>query len=243
MVMSLYIDILNKYKIFNTNEKILLFYLFCFNSKKTVSPKLINNLIISLYNEESITRCLELLFCLKKNVENEYISKIHILIESPENESFLYKVLHHLITIHDNWKTKIILNPIDSRPSYDDIFIYSNNNIIGNVIVANSDIVYDETLKHLFYLTEDDFVSQFATFLRMCQAKDRGSADINVKYNGGSKLDEFFKAHPEYVSFRGKGLRDILTRNDSSNRYGISFIDKSWGSRNQLASSRHCHLS
>jgi len=149
--------IIGKYNITNIDDKIVLFYIISFN-KKTIEDKSPNNLVISLYNETDISRCIELLFCLKKNVDNEYISKIHILFENPDKESFLYYTLTALLNQNINWKNKLIFTNIHLRPTYDNMFSYCNNNIQGTVIIANSDIVYDETLEYLYYLTEDDFM-------------------------------------------------------------------------------------
>lgn len=110
------------------------------------------SLVITLYNEESKSRCLELFFCLKSNIENEHISKIHILYENLDNDSFLFDIIKNTVS------NKIVIKKIKKRPTYDEIFYYCNQNIVGNTIVANSDIIFNETLENLKFLKKDDFI-------------------------------------------------------------------------------------
>ena len=72
------------------------------------------NLIITLYNENSKNRCLELFFCLKSNIENEHISKIHILYEDPDKDSFLFDIIANINS------EKIIIQTITKRPTYNE---------------------------------------------------------------------------------------------------------------------------
>jgi hypothetical protein len=111
------------------------------------------NLVITLYNENSKNRCLELFFCLKSNIENEHISKIHILYEDPDKDSFLFDIIANINS------EKIIIQTITKRPTYNEIFCYCDNNIVGPTIIANSDIVFNETLDNLKFLQKNDFIS------------------------------------------------------------------------------------
>jgi hypothetical protein len=157
----LFANIIEKYNITNTKHKILLFYMFFFNNTNNTNDTddKNNNLVISLYNENSIDRCFELLFCLKKNTENNYISKIHILYETPDVNSFLFETIKAVSNYNPSFKNKIIIQNISQRPTYNTMFNYCNKNIVGNTIIANSDIVYDTSLKHLDDLKEDDVIS------------------------------------------------------------------------------------
>ena len=157
---NIFTDIITKYNISDIKHKILLFYILFFNIKNNIDNNIINNLVITLYNEKSIDRCLELLFCLKTNSENKYISKIHILYENPDKNTFLFEMIEQLSKYNTyNFKSKIIIENINQRPYYNDIFNYCNKNIVGNTIIANSDIVYDNTLENIKYITETDFIS------------------------------------------------------------------------------------
>jgi hypothetical protein len=156
----IYNTFVTKYNICDIKQKIRLFYILFFNKKTQNINNLCNNLVITLYNEKSIDRCLELLFCLKTNTENEYISKIHILYENPDSNSFLFDIITNICSenLYD-FNNKIIIHKITKRPTYNDIFNYCNKNIIGNTIIANSDIVYDETIENTQFLQEDYFIS------------------------------------------------------------------------------------
>lgn len=96
------------------------------------------NLLISLYNEESSQRLEELLFCLNKNINNSYISKIIIFIDGK---------LDYEIPSHPKLKFIYLI----SRPCFRDLFNYANNNFSSDSIkiVANSDIYFDDTLKYV----------------------------------------------------------------------------------------------
>jgi hypothetical protein len=139
-------------------DKIMLFYILYFNKQEINIPNINNNLVISLYNETKIDRYLELLFCLKTNIENGYISKIHILFENIGVDNHLFNIIHEILNINMTWKKNICFSFINKRPTYADLFNYSNDNICGNTIIANSDIVYNESLSCLKYLKEDDFI-------------------------------------------------------------------------------------
>ena len=155
-----YKNLLTNYNIRNTKDKVSLFYIFFFNSNfNKTNYEFNNNLVVSLYNEKCVSRSLELLFCLKKNLENERISKIHILFENINSDSFICYTLNYLMNNKPLWKEKVVLTNIVNRPSYNDMFLYCNNNIRGNVMIANSDIVYDDTIQNIKYLKDDDFIS------------------------------------------------------------------------------------
>lgn len=157
-----------KYNIVDIKDAINLFIFFiCNNTKKNENC---NHLVISLYNEINITRSIELLYCLRKNLNNESISKIHILIEDDINIQYYkkqqqrnklnYFLLECILELMENFEqdNKIVLVPLNMRPTFNDYFEYCNKNIIGNVIIANSDIVYDETINKIENIVEDEFI-------------------------------------------------------------------------------------
>ena len=85
----------------------------------------------------------ELRFCLRKNVENHHISRIFLLNEAIYSDEELG------IT-----SDKIIQVNIGKRLFYEHIFYYVNdptNGVCGYVVIVNSDIFLDDTIKMLRY--------------------------------------------------------------------------------------------
>lgn len=139
----------DNFKIKETNHKIIFLYIInsCVNEVKKLDKRY--NLVITLYNEKKIDRSLELLYCLTKNMLNPYIKCIHILFEKDNKTNFIYDVLQHLINYNKGWKEKIKIKIIKIRPSFNDCFKYINENIKDDFILANSDIIYNNTLKKI----------------------------------------------------------------------------------------------
>ena len=156
----LYNYLLNKYNFTKTQQKIILFYLLIFtNGDNLNNSENYISLNISLYNEKKIDRCLELLFCLKKNIKNNYIKKINIFLEvNNDSEHFIKDFLTEIMIIDEIWQRKILIININSRPTFNSIFNYVDKNINGRCMVANSDIIYDNTLKHIPNNINDKFI-------------------------------------------------------------------------------------
>lgn len=82
----------------------------------------------------------EIIFCLLQNVQNNHVDKIYLLNERIYTENELGGISSH----------KIIQVNINKRLTYKDVFNYvDKNNINGFFCIINSDIFFDETLKHL----------------------------------------------------------------------------------------------
>jgi hypothetical protein len=151
---------INKYNITNISNKIRLFNILFFDNNCNNNIIQQNNLVITLYNEVKIERCLELLFCLKKNCLNDYISTVNILYENPDKNNFLYDIIIKIIDTESfNFHKKIKIINVIQRPTYNELFDYCNKNIIGTSIIANSDIIYDITLNKLIHLKNDELIS------------------------------------------------------------------------------------
>ena len=102
-------------------------------------------LVISFYQDKNKQRHSELLSCLEENLKNKYIKRIHLLLEG-EN-------------VQLPQDKKIVCNLIANRPTYNDFFKYCHKNIKGNAIIANTDILFDNTLSRLDNeLQEDHFI-------------------------------------------------------------------------------------
>jgi hypothetical protein len=147
-----------------------------------------NHLVISLYNESNISRALELLFCLRENLNNKYINKVHILMENSDKSSyFLLECINKLMfTFGEKDKIKII--PFDRRPTFNDYFEYCNKNIEGNAIVANSDIVYDDTLNKIENITENEFIvltryNKYDDTFKIFHFKEKDKKSIKILNN------------------------------------------------------------
>jgi hypothetical protein len=154
-----------KYNINIIEDKLVLFYILFFNTQPTKNNTLLKNTLVTvLNNETNIAASLEMLYCLKRNYENEYISNIDLLFyENPNYNSFLFDVILKLYmnvgtNCNSTNKIKIIINS-NKLYTYNNIFDYCNKHICGNTVISNPYTIYDETLKHLIYLNDDDFIS------------------------------------------------------------------------------------
>lgn len=91
------------------------------------------NLLIEYFRPSDYLRYSEFLTCIHENLDNEFIDKIYIFIS---DDSKL------------NFKTdKIEIIEREERPTYKDLFEFCNNTLKNQVcIIANLDIIFDETL-------------------------------------------------------------------------------------------------
>jgi hypothetical protein len=104
------------------------------------------NLIFSLYDESDSYRLGELISSLQKNLDNQYIEKVHVLLEPTKEDSLLSYILQKLKCEYSH---KLVITGIESRPTYHSFFEYAYYNIDGTCIISNSDIYFDESLKHI----------------------------------------------------------------------------------------------
>lgn len=150
----------NKYNVTNEKERSFLYYVLDVHYNREKSPNGYN-LVVSLYNETDTTRIIELLFVLSENLQNPNIKKIHILYEvyknstTESNINLMTTVLYSLMQMNLNMEVTYL----DVRPTFKHAFDYCNEKITGSVIVSNSDIIYNRTLKKILSLREDSFFS------------------------------------------------------------------------------------
>lgn len=91
------------------------------------------NLIIEYFVPKNKQRHQEYLECLQQNIDNEFITKIHIFISDD--------------SVLDIQSDKFIINKVDTRPTYEDLFEYCNENLKDEIcIVANGDIIFTDKL-------------------------------------------------------------------------------------------------
>ena len=79
------------------------------------------------YNDKQMTinRQNEINECLKQNINNKFVNKIHFLYESDED----YEYFKNLIT------DKVIMYPLKKRITYQDVLKYANNNLEDKICV------------------------------------------------------------------------------------------------------------
>ncbi|MDR3646389.1 MAG: hypothetical protein P4L22_02495 [Candidatus Babeliales bacterium] len=100
-------------------------------------------LLTSLYNETNLDRISEYIICLEANLRNKMIKKIHVMYDNSkdDDECILFNYL---------MKRKVIIKPINKRPTYEDCFNLSNLLYPNSkIIISNADIYFDETLNLL----------------------------------------------------------------------------------------------
>jgi len=130
--------------IFFNHLRILFFILFfSFSSIDAIQF----NLITTFYNETNIERQREYKRCILENIKNKFIKKIYLFYENPKKvEDFL-----------KNDKIKII--SIKKRPTFRHYFDFVNTILNKElVIIANTDIFFDETLGLLENYSFKNFV-------------------------------------------------------------------------------------
>lgn len=100
------------------------------------------NLFTSYYKDKNKERQKELDFCLKRNIENKFIDNIYLLSET---EDIPYKNDNMTTIFHD-------------RPTYSDFFREANKRVNEDdvVVLTNSDIFLDETIKHAENIQKDE---------------------------------------------------------------------------------------
>lgn len=94
-------------------------------------------LFTGIYEDADSTRTAELVFCLRKNILNPCFSKIFLFLESQINAD------QQLLRAH----SKIGLLGINRRALYADYFEEGNKFPGEIIVIANSDIFFDDTLK------------------------------------------------------------------------------------------------
>src|SRR5262249_52484690 len=102
------------------------------------------NLLVGFYNDATPARTEEFIECLRRNAANTHIDQITIFIEdstSPAEVQTWHPALKH---------PKMHLIPTGRRLTFKELFEYANRNLTGtDVVIANADIYFDETLSLL----------------------------------------------------------------------------------------------
>lgn len=104
-------------------------------------------LMIPLYNETIEKRYDEYLFCLRTNLDNAAIKQVHILYDTSKEKKELITFLNQLQQIQGSSLKPVIITYTRDRQSFKDFFDIANQLYPHeNVIIANADIYFDETL-------------------------------------------------------------------------------------------------
>ena len=95
-------------------------------------------LLVGLYHEPVLARARELVSCLTYNMNNSQVTRICIFAEDAEAYRRGRSVFEHpKVTVVDHGR----------RVRYTDLFDWANRNLPGNnVIIANADIYFDDSL-------------------------------------------------------------------------------------------------
>lgn len=144
-------------------------------------------LITTLYNEKKDDRVNEYITCLERNLTNAEIDQIHIFYDTSkdDNDCTLLKYLK---------SKKVHLINIKGRISYGMCFTYANEFFSGkNVIIANGDIFFNETLG---LLKDYDLRDAFMALTRW-----------NVLNNGALELFRQFR-NGQFCKFDSESSQD-----------------------------------
>jgi len=143
-----------KYFILYMNKLILCSIIFIvitiilFNIDKVKTNNNNNNkviLVTQYYEPKNKERLIEIKDTLINNNYNNIIDEIHLFVEKDYNLDFLNDI------------SKITIIKTHKRLSYKMVFDYTNNMNNNNIILlANSDIYFNETLKRIHYLNYDN---------------------------------------------------------------------------------------
>jgi len=94
------------------------------------------SLLTTLYNEKDTNRRQEYISCLEKNIRDPNIDSIIVFYEKEADNDYIYRWLQ---------QNTIIIKLIDRKPTFHDLFEYSNRNLRSRkIIISNADIYFDE---------------------------------------------------------------------------------------------------
>lgn len=125
------------------------------SDKRSLSRPKKFDLIIGLYGEKSQPRREEITSCLRLNLRNPYIRKIHVFIEEGWTEAKARASVSELN------HPKITVVVLGSRLKFKTLFDYANDNLSGaNVIVSNNDILFTAAaLARINWDIKNDFLA------------------------------------------------------------------------------------
>lgn len=141
------------------------------------------NLIIEYFKSPDYQRHSEYLTCIHENLDNEHIDKIYVFISDDSKLNFTSK------------KIKVIQR--DTRPTYKDLFEFCNENLKEQIcIIANADIIFDETISTL---NDADLSNVFVALTRWEVFNENGEWCI-APFNNSSSQDTWAFRSPIEVT-------------------------------------------
>jgi len=96
--------------------------------------------LVGFYQDRSAARMAEILDCLRRNLDSDHISEVHVFLEDHADPAAFPELGHD----------KVRLVRHGQRLTFHDLFDYANRRLEGRrVIIANNDIYFDHTLARL----------------------------------------------------------------------------------------------
>ncbi len=127
-------------------------------------------LLTEFYKSKFEERNKELLDSLQRNIDCEHIKKIVLFYENSLDE---YPDIA--------FSPKIEIAYTKSRMKFADYFNYYNSNLSGHIcIIANSDIYFDDSIKHIHNIRENEFLCITRWNRNELQGHDEYSQDVWV---------------------------------------------------------------
>jgi hypothetical protein len=137
------------------------------------------NLIIEYFNSHNHMRNGEYLYCLHQNLANDLIDNVYLFMEDDSELNFDSPKIHRIVR--------------KDRPTYKDLFDFCNDNLKDQIcVVANADIIFDDTLRFFKSL---DMIKQFYALSRWeISTGDGKNWEIEPYENPASQDSWIFKA-------------------------------------------------
>lgn len=162
-----------------------------------------NDILIKRNNEYNVT--------LIKNLESEYIKKIHLFIE----DDYSLYILNNIIEKKEEYNNKIIKIIFNKQPMYSDFFKYSFDNLKDElVMISNSDIYLDKC--------NNDILNKYIIEKNNVFSLTRHENEIDKPL-----IDNFMGSYDSFI-FKSPLKDDIYLRS--------SFTQNNWGSENLVIS-------
>ena len=164
---------------------------------------LITSFYISRFNSElNNDRNNELQQCLKNNVENDFIEKIHLYVDDDE-------AVDCIKNMNNNAKINII--SVGFKPLYSDLFSYALNNLQNKTcMIANSDIYLHELDARLLSILNDN-----ATVFALTRHEHDFTSPM---------IDDFCGSHDCFIFKSPLNFHDRIEN--------IKHVQHHWGSEN-----------
>jgi hypothetical protein len=163
-----------------------------FTYKRNGGIHLITTFFKGTYHKARIS---ELIETLRRNIKNEYIEAVHVIYEKDNPRKDLEKT-----NVRDLLDRKLVTMRVQQQPTYFRMFTYANLALDrGSIaIVANSDIFFDKTLRHLkFGAPRNETNWRSAMALSRSHAADCGKQD---DWNGVFDLcNTYIGSHDAFI--------------------------------------------